>query len=241
MFKKICGKYKMSIDAAGCEANPDDPRCSCYNVVKDKCTENPDIPGCKEGNEWMNRLLEVIPDNPKFDGAKELIKIEAPERFHCKWTGACEEGKFRPEEYDDVIDLGKCWWKTNVCAADVKIGSAIDMELFKDCTITEVGFHDLDATYAVDPSVQAILGLRTAETSSAVAARNKELKLKLRAEDRQAAADEAARRLAGADAEVERIQRIGEAQKEKTRKQTQLLMIGVGVSILLIILILNVK
>jgi len=237
----MCGKYKMSIDAAGCEANPNDPGCSCYNVVKGKCTENPDIPGCKEGNEWMNRLLEVIPDRSEFDNARRLIEIEAPDRFHCEWVNACGEDKFKPTEYNDLINVGKCTWKTNVCASDVKADSAIDTSFFRDCTITEVGFHDLDSVYAMDPSIQAILGLRTAENSSVVAARNKELKLELRAQDRQAYADAEAMRLAGVDAEVERIQRIGEAQEEKVRKQTQLLMVGVGVSILLVILILNIK
>ena len=59
-----------------CSANPNDTRCSCYNIINRDCDANPDIPGCKESNAWRDSLVDAIPDKEEFKGQKDIAVRE---------------------------------------------------------------------------------------------------------------------------------------------------------------------
>lgn len=229
----------MSMDEAGCIENPNDPRCSCYNVIFEDCDEKPDIPGCKEGKAWEKSILDSIPNHPKFGTQKALAAREIALRYHCG-SDVCGDDKYKPPEYDDYVQLGRCDFKLDLCASDVQVGESINSKYFRDCTINNVSFTDLDSVYAQDASVQAILGLRTAENASLIAAENKKYKLKLRAQDRRKKAQELADKMAGDTEKVRRIEEISIAQEEKIAMQKKLLLLGLGAGILVVVGILNV-
>ena len=229
----------MSIDEAGCIENPNDPRCSCYNVIFEDCDAKPDIPGCKEGKEWEKSILDAVPDNPKFGSQKALASREIALRYHCG-PDVCGEDKYRPPEYEDYKQLGRCDFKLDLCASDVQVGETINSKYFRDCTLNNVKFSDLDAVYAQDASVQAILGLRTAENASLIAAENKKHKLKLRAQDRRRRAQELADKIAGDNERIKRIEEIGIAREERADAQRNLMLLGLGAGILVVVGILNV-
>ena len=127
-----------------------------------------------------------------------------------------------------------------MCASDVQVGETINSKYFRDCTLNNVKFSDLDAVYAQDESVQAILGLRTAENASLIAAENKKYKLKLRAQDRRRRAQELADKIAGDNERVKRIEEIGIAREERADAQRNLMLLGLGAGILVVVGILNV-
>lgn len=221
-----------------CESNPNDPGCSCYNVVMKDCTANPDIPGCKEGNEWKNSLTSVIPEGTSFDSARRIINIEAPERYYCNWVGACTDDKYKPLEYDDLLNTGRCTWKLNMCASDVNVGESINANFFRDCSINEVVFTDLDSVYAQDPNVQVMLGLRTGENAALIAAKNKKLQLELRAQGRIEEADRLAKLDEQETIRLEKLDNIRQDIENKNENKKQLLLVLLGAAILISMLIL---
>lgn len=226
----------MSMDEAGCIENPNDPRCSCYNVILEDCNAKPNLPGCKEGKAWEKQILDVIPDTEKFSAQKSLAARELALRYHCT-KDVCGDDKYKPPEYEDYKQLGRCDFNLNICASDVQVGETINSKYFRDCTIRNVDYSDLDAAYDQDPSVQAILGIRTAENASLIASENKKYKLKLRAEERRKKAEEAAIKAA---LESDRIQQLEEDVTAQKDKRDTIMTVISGVSILLIIWILNV-
>lgn len=227
------------MDEAGCIENPNDPRCSCYNVIFEDCDAKPNLPGCKEGKEWEKTILDSIPDHPKFGTQKALAAREIALRYHCG-SDVCGDDKYKPPEYDDYVKLGRCDFKLDLCASDVQVGESINSKYFRDCTINNIKFTDLDSVYAQDQSVQAILGLRTSENASLIAAENKKYKLKLRAKDRRKKAQELADKMARHDEKLKRIEEIGITQQEQADKKRNLMLLGAGAGILLVVGILNV-
>jgi hypothetical protein len=221
-----------------CESNPNDPRCSCYNVVMRDCTTNPDIPGCKEGNEWKNSLTSVIPGGTSFDSARRIINIEAPDRYYCEWVGACTDDKYKPPEYNDLLNTGRCTWKLNMCASNVNVGESINAKFFRDCSINEVVFTDLDSVYAQDPSVQVMLGLRTGENAALIAAKNKKLQLELRAQGRIEEADRLAKLDEQETIRLEKLDKIRQDIENKNENKKRLLLVLLGAAILISMLIL---
>jgi hypothetical protein len=221
-----------------CESNPNDPRCSCYNVVMKDCTANPNIPGCKEGNEWKNSLTSVIPGGASFDSARNLINIEAPARYYCEWVGACTDDKYKPPEYNDLLNTGRCTWKLNICASNVNVGESINAKFFRDCSINEVVFTDLDSVYAQDPSVQVLLGLRTGENAALIAAKNKKLQLELRAQGRIEEADRLAKLDEQETIRLEKLDKIRQEIENKNENKKRLLLVLLGAAVLISILIL---
>ena len=221
-----------------CESNPNDPRCSCYNVVMRDCTTNPDIPGCKEGNEWKNSLTSVIPGGTSFDSARRIINIEAPDRYYCEWVGACTDDKYKPPEYNDLLNTGRCTWKLNMCASNVNVGESINAKFFRDCSINEVVFTYLDSVYAQDPSVQVMLGLRTGENAALIAAKNKKLQLELRAQGRIEEADRLAKLDEQETIRLEKLDKIRQDIENKNENKKRLLLVLLGAAILISMLIL---
>jgi len=229
----------VGIDMMGCAANPNDPRCSCYNVMYKDCDLNPDIPGCKEGNEWKNSIVNVIPEGEAFDAQRNMASTEIALRYHCG-DDVCGDDKYKPPDYQDLVNVGRCDFQLNMCASDVNVGESVNAKYFRDCSINEVEFQDLDSVYAQDQSVQAILGLRTGENAALIAAKNKRLQLQLRAEQRekQAQLDEA--REAGDTERVEKLQEILDSYEDKKESKKRMLFIILAIATLLIIAILNI-
>jgi hypothetical protein len=202
------------------------------------CTANPDIPGCKEGNEWKNSLTSVIPGGTSFDSARNLINIEAPARYYCEWVGACTDDKYKPPEYNDLLNTGRCTWKLNICASNVNVGESINAKFFRDCSINEVVFTDLDSVYAQDPSVQVLLGLRTGENAALIAAKNKKLQLELRAQGRIEEADRLAKLDEQETIRLEKLDKIRQDIENKNENKKRLLLVLLGAALLISILIL---
>lgn len=202
------------------------------------CTANPDIPGCKEGNEWKNSLTSVIPGGTSFDSARRIINIEAPDRYYCEWVGACTDDKYKPPEYNDLLNTGRCTWKLNMCASNVNVGESINAKFFRDCSINEVVFTDLDSVYAQDPSVQVMLGLRTGENAALIAAKNKKLQLELRAQGRIEEADRLAKLDEQETIRLEKLDKIRQDIENKNENKKRLLLVLLGAAILISMLIL---
>jgi hypothetical protein len=229
-----------TIDEAGCEADPYDPACSCYNVVKDKCTEYPDAPGCAEGNEWLKSLTDVIPAEPEFDSARSILTLEAPQRYHCNWVGACGEGKLKPQEYHDLMNTGRCEWKLNMCSSDVDVGESINSRFFRDCTIGEMGFTDLDSVYGLDSSVMYGGEIRTAENAAYVAAKNKQLQLEIRKEDREKAAERQAEQEILEIDRLKKVEEIREEYEENRNKKILTAAFIIAIIIIALVMIFNI-
>jgi hypothetical protein len=152
----------------------------------------------------------------------------------------CGDDKYKPPDYQDLVNVGRCDFQLNVCASDVNVGESVNAKYFRDCSINEVEFQDLDSVYAQDQSVQAILGLRTGENAALIAAKNKRLQLQLRAEQRekQAQLDEA--REAGDTERVKKLQEILDSYEDKKESKKIMLFIILAIAALLIIAILNI-
>ena len=103
LYEELARKY--------CDANPDDPFCGCYNVVKNKCLteENKDLPGCKvtyPTRESINKMPAEYKSN--FDGTDKC------------WGNVCAPGtgKYVPEGTIDAL----CNKTIAVCIADLNVG-----------------------------------------------------------------------------------------------------------------------
>jgi hypothetical protein len=222
-----------------CAADPNDTRCSCYNIINRDCDANPNIPGCKENNEWRDSLVGVIPDNEEFADQKALAVREIQSRYHCN-DRACGEDKYLPPEYYDLIAVGRCDFQLNICASDVNVGESINTKYFRDCSINDVEFQDLDSVYVQDVNVQSILGLRTGENAALVAAKNKQLQLELRAKEREADAERQAAAETEQTEQLERIESIEEEYERKKENRKRLMLILLAMAVLIVIVILNV-
>ena len=103
LYEELARKY--------CDANPDDPFCGCYNVVKNKCLteENKGLPGCKvtyPTRESINKMPAEYKSN--FDGTDKC------------WGNVCAPGtgKYVPEGTIDAL----CNKTIAVCIADLNVG-----------------------------------------------------------------------------------------------------------------------
>lgn len=217
-----------------CANNPNDSWCSCYNIINRDCEASPNIPGCKENNEWRDQLVGVIPDKAEFAQQKELAIREMQSRYHCE-NRACSDDKYRPPEYFDLLDVGRCDFKINICASEVIVGDSVNSKYFRDCSINNMEFQDLDAVYAQDQGVQALLGLRTGENAALIAAKNKQLQLELRAAGREAEADRLAAAEAGYSNRLNAIESIEDAYLEKKEKRKRIILILIAIVIILVI------
>lgn len=228
----------IGIDDAGCEANPMDARCSCYNVLYKDCDANTTIPGCKEAVEWKNSVIDLIPTNSAFDSQRELASREISLRYHCA-SNVCSSNKYRPPVYQDVEGLGLCNFQLNICASDVNVGESINSKYFRDCSINQMDFVDLDSVYGQDQGVQALLGLRTGENAALIAAKNKQLQLALRAEEREAEANRQAELDAGVTDELNAIQAVSEEYERQKDTKMKFIIIGILFLLLVVVAILN--
>lgn len=228
----------VGIDQAGCEANPYDPRCSCYNVLYKDCDIDQEIPGCKESNEWKNSIIGVIPSGTEFDSQRELASREIGLRYHCG-TEVCSEDKYRPPIYQDIQNVGRCDFQLNICASDVNVGQSVNAKYFRDCSINQVDFVDLDSVYAQDASVQSILGLRTGENAALIAAKNKRLQLELRSIERQKEAERQAELDDDTTNKIKKIEEVKDAYEKQKDTKLKLTIVASIIVLIIIVAILN--
>ncbi len=129
--EKFCERNR---DASGCEsvdldfcaddANRKDHRCSCYNVVYGFCEDQPEIPGCKEGLEYVNKQLSQIPPTPGKPH-KPHAKMEFMRRLHCPGNVCVGYNKPKPAELSDLYMAAPCSFNLNMCVQNTQIDSAV--------------------------------------------------------------------------------------------------------------------
>jgi len=234
--------YKMSsgeeLSMKFCEENPTDERCSCYNVMYADCEKTPDIPGCKESNGWKNSILELVPNNITFDSQRKLASRELDLRRHCG-TEVCSDDKYRPPDYKDLQSIGLCNFQLDICASDVQVGETTESKYFRNCSLNETPFIDLDSVYGLDPSVMYGGGIRTAENAAYVAAKNKILQLKLRREQRAQEEEYRAKK----EIEEEKKIKIQDDKYDEETKGNRVKLIAalVVAALIILIIILNLR
>lgn len=221
-----------------CEENPTDDRCSCYNVMYADCEKTPDIPGCREANGWKNSILDLVPKNAAFDSQRELASRELDLRRHCG-TEVCSGDKYRPPDYKDLQSIGLCSFQLDICASDVQVGETMESKYFRDCSLNETPFIDLDSVYGLDSSVMYGGEIRTAENAAYVAAKNKILQLKLRREQRAEEEEYRAKKELEKEKQIE-IQ--DEKYDEDTKKKRIMIVVVLAVlALIILVAILNLR
>lgn len=221
-----------------CEENPTDERCSCYNVMYADCEKTPDIPGCKEALAWKKSILDVIPANAAFDSQRELSAREIELRYHCG-TEVCSKDKYKPPDYKDLESMGLCNFQLDICSSDVQVGESVNSKYFRDCSLNEMAFTDLDSVYGLDPSVMYGGDIRTAENAAYVAAKNKILQLKLKREQRAKEEEYRAKK----ELEEEKQLKIQDDKYEEETKSNRIKLVAalVVAALIILIVILNLR
>jgi len=122
-----------------------------------------------------------------------------------------------------------------MCSSDVDVGESINSRFFRDCTIGEMGFTDLDSVYGLDSSVMYGGEIRTAENAAYVAAKNKQLQLEIRKEDRE---KEEERQAEQEILEIERLKKLEEIREEyEENRNKKILTIAFIIAIIIIALV----
>jgi hypothetical protein len=203
-----------------------------------ECQKTPELPGCKEGAEWKKSILDVIPQNEAFDSQRDLASRELELRYHCG-PYVCGEGKYKPPDYQDLVNIGICDFQLDICASDVQVGQSVNSKYFRDCSLNEVKLTDLDAVYGLDPTVMSGEGIRTSENAAYIAARNKLLQLKLRRESR----GEEEVYIAKKELEEEKQLKIDDELYEEQQKSRRIKLVGIlaVVALIILIVILNIR
>lgn len=110
-----------TISEAFCEANPNDPFCSCYNVLKDKCdpTSKTGVAGCSDTSAYVD-LRNATPDDFKnvWDGQRKCGSICA---------GA--------NKYIPPNNTAGCKTTIQICAQDINVGTASGSDIKASCEL----------------------------------------------------------------------------------------------------------
>lgn len=134
-------------DSAGCEPvtqewcskaeNRMDHRCSCYNVVYGYCDDQPGIPGCKEGLEYVEKSMEYIPPTPGKPH-KGIARLQYMRRLHCPGNVCVGYNKPKPAELSDLYLSAPCSFNLNMCNQNTQIDSAVgETKALTVCEINE--------------------------------------------------------------------------------------------------------
>lgn len=134
-------------DSAGCEPvtldwcskaeNRMDHRCSCYNVVYGYCNDQPGIPGCKEGLEYVEESMEHIPPTPGKPH-HGIARLQYMRRLHCPGNVCVGYNKPKPAELSDLYLSAPCSFNLNMCNQNTQIDSAVgDTSVLTVCEINE--------------------------------------------------------------------------------------------------------
>jgi hypothetical protein len=131
--------YKMSelVDEVFCaqDANKNDERCSCYNVIMRDCETERDIPGCKESMDYVEETLSNIPET---NGPhKAVARLELMQRLYCPGRVCVGTNKYKPPIMDDLRKTSPCGFSLDICVQNTEIDTAVDTEVFNECKINE--------------------------------------------------------------------------------------------------------
>lgn len=131
--------YKMSelVDEAFCaqDANKNDERCSCYNVIMRDCENERNIPGCKESMEYVDDTLSNIPETQ--GPHKAVARLELMQRLYCPGRVCVGANKYKPPIMDDLRKTSPCGFSLDICVQNTEIDTAVDTEVFNECKINE--------------------------------------------------------------------------------------------------------
>ena len=110
-----------TISEAFCEANPNDPFCSCYNVLKDKCdpTSKTGVAGCSDTGAYVD-LRNATPDDFKsvWDGQRKCGSVCA---------GA--------NKYIPPNNTAGCRTTIQICAQDINVETASGSDIQASCEL----------------------------------------------------------------------------------------------------------
>ena len=110
-----------TISETFCEANPDDPFCSCYNVLKDKCdpTSKTGVSGCSDTSAYVD-LRNATPDDFKdvWDGQRKCGSVCA---------GA--------NKYIPPNNTAGCKTTIQICAQDINVETASGSDIKASCEL----------------------------------------------------------------------------------------------------------
>ena len=125
--KTFCTKSELGEDVYNelaetyCKANPTADFCACYNVTKNLCTEQPDLPGCKIVQPIWDKIKETLDegDIAQFEGMQPC------------YGSVCTGNVYQPDKWD-----ANCNKSISICKADFKIGGDLvgsNISLKQDC------------------------------------------------------------------------------------------------------------
>jgi len=117
------------------EANKMDERCSCYNVIERDCETETEIPGCKEALEYVNSVLDIIPETR--GPHKAVARLELMERLYCPGRVCVGVNKYKPPIMDDLRKTAPCGFNLDMCVQNTKIDTALDVDVNTECKINE--------------------------------------------------------------------------------------------------------
>src|SRR5210317_121520 len=131
--------YKMSelVDEAFCaqDANKNDERCSCYNVIMRDCESERNIPGCKESMDYVEETLSNIPETK--GPHKAVARLELMQRLYCPGRVCVGTNKYKPPIMNDLRVTSPCGFSLDICVQNTEIDAAVDTEVFNECKINE--------------------------------------------------------------------------------------------------------
>ena len=119
--KSSLGNSYAIISEEYCKANPTADFCACYNVTKNLCTEQPDLPGCKIVQPIWDTIKETLEegDIAQFEGMQPC------------YGSVCTGNVYQPTDWN-----ANCNKNISICKADFKIGGDLvgsNISLKQDC------------------------------------------------------------------------------------------------------------
>ena len=104
-----------------CKANPTADFCACYNVTKNLCTEQPDLPGCKIVQPIWDTIKETLEegDIAQFEGMQPC------------YGSVCTGNVYQPTDWN-----ANCNKNISICKADFNIGGDLvgsNISVKQDC------------------------------------------------------------------------------------------------------------
>ena len=110
-----------TIAKAFCEANPNDPFCSCYNVMNDKCANDSKtgVAGCSETGSYVD------------------LRNATPTDFQNVWDGQRKCGSVcaGANKYIPANNQAGCKTTIQICAQEINVETATDSDIKAQCEL----------------------------------------------------------------------------------------------------------
>lgn len=133
------------------EENKMDDRCSCYNVIERDCENERDIPGCKESLEYVDSVMETIP-NTQNNMQRTIAYGQLMQRLYCTNQACAGDDKYKPPTLQDLKQYVPCGFNLNMCVQNTEIDSSLNTEIESECKINEnwMGVDPWELDFAED-------------------------------------------------------------------------------------------